>query len=70
MHVLLGLSCLTQDNTFLFNAFACKTHAVAFFYVNDKVAEKEFREPTPFKIVTNNIKYLGVTLNKIIEISI
>jgi hypothetical protein len=28
----------------------------------DKQAEKEIRETTPFTIVTNNIKYLGVTL--------
>ena len=27
-------------------------------------AEKEIRETTPFSIVTNNIKYLGVTLTK------
>jgi hypothetical protein len=26
--------------------------------------EKEIRERTPFIIVTNNIKYLGVTLTK------
>ena len=30
----------------------------------DKQAEKEIREATPFKIVTNNIKYLGVTITK------
>jgi hypothetical protein len=30
----------------------------------DKQAEKEIRETTPFTIVTNNIKYLGVTLTK------
>jgi hypothetical protein len=33
---------------------------MAFFYKNDKQAEKEIRETTPFTIVTNNIKYLGV----------
>ena len=33
-------------------------------YTNDKQAEKEIRETTPFTIVTNNIKYLGVTLTK------
>jgi hypothetical protein len=38
--------------------------SVAFLYTNDKQAEKEIRETTPFKIVTNNIKYLGVTLTK------
>jgi hypothetical protein len=37
---------------------------VAFLYSKDKQAEKEIREKTPFTIVTNNIKYLGVTLNK------
>jgi hypothetical protein len=30
----------------------------------NKQAEKEVRETTPFSIVTNNIKYLGVTLTK------
>jgi hypothetical protein len=35
---------------------------VAFLYSKDKQAEKEIREMTPFTIVTNNIKYLGMTL--------
>jgi hypothetical protein len=38
--------------------------SVAFLYTKDKQAEKEIRETTPFTIVTNNIKYLGVTLIK------
>jgi hypothetical protein len=38
--------------------------SVAFLYTKDKQAEKEIRETTPFKIVTSNIKYLGVTLTK------
>ena len=38
--------------------------SVAFFYSKEKQAEKEIRETTPFTIVTNNIKYLGVTLSK------
>jgi hypothetical protein len=38
--------------------------SVAFVYSNDKQTEKEFRETTPFIIVTNNITYLGVTLTK------
>jgi hypothetical protein len=38
--------------------------SVAFLYTKDKQDEKEIRETTPFKIVTNNIKYLGVTLTK------
>jgi hypothetical protein len=37
---------------------------VAFLYSKDKQAEKEIRETTPFTIVTNNIKYLGVTRTK------
>ena len=38
--------------------------SVAFLYTKDKQAEKEIRETTPFTIVTNNIKYLGVILTK------
>ena len=38
--------------------------SVAFLYTNDKEAENEIRETTPFTIATNNIKYLGVTLTK------
>ena len=37
---------------------------MAFLYTKDKQTEKEIRETTPSTIVTNNIKYLGVTLNK------
>ena len=37
--------------------------SMAFLYTKDKQAEMEIREKTPFSIVTNNIKYLGVTLN-------
>jgi hypothetical protein len=37
---------------------------VAFLYTKDKQAEKVIRETTPFTIVTNNIKYLGVALTK------
>jgi hypothetical protein len=33
-------------------------------YTKDKQAEKEIRETTPFSIILNNIKYLGVTLTK------
>jgi hypothetical protein len=39
-------------------------NSMAFPYRKDKQAEKEIRETTPFTIVTNNIKYLGVTLTK------
>jgi hypothetical protein len=38
--------------------------SVAFLYSKNKQAEKEIRKMTPFPIVTNNIKYLGVTLTK------
>ena len=37
---------------------------MAFLYTKDKQAEKEITEITPFSIVTNNIKYLGMTLTK------
>ena len=38
--------------------------SMVFLYTKDKQAEKEISETTPFSIVTNNIKYLGVTLTK------
>jgi hypothetical protein len=38
--------------------------SMAFFYTKDKWNEKEIGETTPFKITTNNIKYLGLTLTK------
>jgi hypothetical protein len=38
---------------------------MAFLYTKNKQAEKEIRETTSFTIVTNNIKYLGVTLNEV-----
>jgi hypothetical protein len=41
-----------------------QTNQWLFFYTKDKWAEKEIRETTPFTIVTNNIKYCGVTLFK------
>jgi hypothetical protein len=31
------------------------------FLTKDKLAEKEIRETTSFTIVTNNVKYLGLT---------
>jgi hypothetical protein len=37
---------------------------MTFLYTKDKQAEKQIRETRPFTIVTNNIKYLGVTLTK------
>ena len=38
--------------------------SVVLLNTNDKEAEKEIRETSPFIIATNNIKYLGVTLTK------
>ena len=38
--------------------------SMAFLYTKDKQAEREIGETTPFSIVTNNIRYLGVTLRK------
>jgi hypothetical protein len=38
--------------------------SMAFLYTNDNWTEKKIRETTPFTIVTNNIKYIGVTLTK------
>jgi hypothetical protein len=35
-----------------------------FLDTKDKQSEIEIRETTPFSIVTNNIKYLGMTLRK------
>ena len=37
---------------------------IALIYTNDKQFEKETRDKPPFKIVTTNIKYLGVTVTK------
>jgi hypothetical protein len=41
--------------------------SLAFLYTKDKQAEKEISETKPFKIVTNNIKYFGVTLPKVVK---
>jgi hypothetical protein len=38
--------------------------SVVFFYSKVKWTEKEIREMTPFSMVTNNMKYHGVTLTK------
>jgi hypothetical protein len=38
--------------------------SLAFLYTKDIQAKKVIREITPFTIVRNNIKYLGVTLTK------
>jgi hypothetical protein len=41
-----------------------RNKSVTFLYTKDKQDENEIRETTPFTIVTNNIKYLRVTLTK------
>ena len=41
-----------------------KKKSVTLLYTNDKEAEKENREISPFTIATNNMKYLGVTQTK------
>ena len=38
--------------------------SMAFLYKKDKQVEKEIRETKPFTIVTDSIKYLGMTLTK------
>ena len=61
----------TREPLNLINSFSAvagykinSNKSMAFLYTKDKQAEKEIMETTPFTIVTNNIKYLGVTLNK------
>ena len=58
----------TRELLNLINSFSAvagykinSTKSVAILYTIDKQAEKEIRETTLFTIVTNNIKYLGVT---------
>jgi hypothetical protein len=38
--------------------------SMAFLYTKNKEAEKEIRDTTLFSVVTNNIKYLVMTLTK------
>jgi viroplasmin and RNaseH domain-containing protein len=61
----------TRELLYLINSFIAVTgykinsnKSMAFLYTNDKWIEKEIRETTPFTIVTNNIKYLGMILTK------
>ena len=42
--------------------------SMAFLSTKDKKTEKEIRETTSFTIITNNIKYLGVTLTEMKEL--
>jgi hypothetical protein len=61
----------TRELLSLINSFSevaeykiSSNNSMAFLYTKDKQAEKKIRETKPFTIVTNNIKYLGVTLTK------
>jgi hypothetical protein len=42
--------------------------SMAFLYTKDKQVEKEIRKTASFTILTNNIKYLGVTLTKEVKV--
>jgi hypothetical protein len=42
--------------------------SMVFLYAKNKQVEKELWETTPFTIVTNNIKCLGVTLTKEVNV--
>ena len=58
----------TRELLNLINSFSevagYKINSNKSIYTKNKQAEKESRETTPFSIVTNMIKYLGVTLTK------
>jgi hypothetical protein len=60
----------TKELLYLINSFSevarykiNSNKSMAFLYTKDKLAQKEIRETTPFTIVTNNIKYLGIDSN-------
>jgi hypothetical protein len=60
----------TRELLYLINNFSkvasykINSNKSAFLYSNDKWAEKEIKITIAFTIVTNNTKYLGVTLAK------
>ena len=61
----------TRELLNLINSFSAvagykinSSKSLSFLYTKNKQAEKEIRETTLFSIVTNIIKYLGVTLRK------
>jgi hypothetical protein len=61
----------TRDLLILINSFGefpgykiNSNKSMVFLNTKNKQAEKEIRDTTPFLIVTNNIKYLGVTITK------
>ena len=39
-------------------------YSVTFLYTKNEILEKEYKNTIPFKIVPQNIKYLGVNLSK------
>ena len=58
----------TRELLQLINSFSdmagCKIISKKSVYTNDKEAEMEIRETSPFTMATSSIKYLGVTLTK------
>jgi hypothetical protein len=61
----------TRELLLLLNTFSkvdrfkiTSKNSIALLDTNDKWAKKEISKITPFTIVTNNIKYLGITLTK------
>jgi len=38
--------------------------SVTFLYTNNEILEKEYKNPIPFKIAPQKIKYLGIHLTK------
>ena len=54
----------TCEKTVYLLGHSILSEAKAFLYTKDKEDEKEIRVTTHFTLVTNNMKYLGVTLSK------
>jgi hypothetical protein len=64
----------TREHLNLINSFSevfgykiNSNKSMAFVYTKEKKAEKEIRETTPFRIVTRNVKNIGVTLTKVVK---
>jgi hypothetical protein len=54
------INCFSEVAGYIINS----NKSMAFLYTKNKQGEKEIKETTPFSIVTNNIKYLVMTLTK------
>ena len=54
------INCFSEVGGYKINS----NKSITFLYTKDKETEKEIKETTPYTIVTNNIKYLGVTFTK------